>query len=290
MDLWSLTDFVEPGYLGTRPAFEQGLATSPSDLRAAVRPLLLRRPPEIVAADMPDLLAQDVHLAMYEEEAAAYDRIIDDATPGSVLAVISRLRSFVAWPTVAGPGSASIPCAKFDRILQMLEESVSAEEKIVVFSWYRRPAAEIVAAVGTRLGAAAFAIDGQTPVGRRQPILDDFGAVPGAAVLVLNTRAAGVGLNVQAASRVIHYTLEWNPAAEDQATARVYRSGQTKTVVRHRLIYDGSIDEVMVDTMDRKRALFEQAVPEGDLAQGELSRLLAEIVAKRPARHSEPIQ
>ncbi len=287
VDLWSLADFVEPGYLGTRPAFERGLGTSPTDLRAAVRPLLLRRPLEIVAADMPDLLSQDVHLAMYEEEAAAYDRIIDEATPGSVLAVISRLRSFVAWPTVGGPGGASLPCAKFDRTLQMLEENLSTGEKVVVFSWFRRPTAEIVAAVGTSLGARAFAVDGQTPVDRRQGIIDDFGAVRGGAVLVLNTRAAGVGLNVQAGSRVIHYTLEWNPAAEDQATARVYRSGQTKTVVRHRLIYDGSIDEVMVATMDRKRALFGEAVPEGDLAQGELSRLLAEIVAKRPVRHSE---
>lgn len=289
VDLWSLTDFVEPGYLGTRAAFEEGLAASPVDLRRAVRPVLLRRPPEVVAADMPDLLAQDVHLAMYEEEAAAYDRIIDQAASGgSILATVSRLRSFVAWPTVAGPGSASLPCAKFNRTLQMLEEALSADEKVVVFSWFRRPAAEIVAAVRA-LGAPALAIDGDTPVDRRQATLDDFGAVSGGAVLVLNTRAAGVGLNVQAGSRVIHYTLEWNPATEDQATARVYRSGQTKTVVRHRLIYDGSIDEVMVETMERKRALFEQAIPEGEVAQGELSRLLAETIAKRPARHSEPV-
>jgi SNF2 family DNA or RNA helicase len=242
----------------------------------------------VVAAEMPDLLTQDVHLAMYEEEASAYDQIIADANPRSALAVISRLRSFTAWPTEGGFGQVPLNSAKFDRTIHMLEEALGGDEKVVVFSWFRRPAAEILRVVRHGLGAPVFGIDGGTPVASRQLILDEFSAIEGGAVLVLNTRAAGVGLNVQAASRVIHYTLEWNPATEDQATARVYRSGQTKSVVRHRLVYDGSIDEVMIATMERKRELFDMTVPEGDLAEGELSRLLVEIMEKRPVRYSEP--
>ena len=94
----------------------------------------------------------------------------------------------------------------------------------------------------------------------RQAVVDDFSAFDGPAVLVLNPRAAGTGLNITAANHVIHYNLEWNPAVEDQASARAHRRGQEKVVTVHRLFYAGTVEEVIDDRLTRKRGLADSAV------------------------------
>ena len=97
-------------------------------------------------------------------------------------------------------------------------------------------------------------------MGDRQPIIDTFSKVADGALLVLNPRAAGTGLNITAANHVIHYNLEWNPAVEDQASARVYRRGQTRPVTVHRLFYINSVEEIINERLTRKRDLAKTAV------------------------------
>ena len=112
---------------------------------------------------------------------------------------------------------------------------------------------------------------------QRQPIIDSFSNVDGSAVLILNPRAAGVGLNITAASRVIHYNLEWNPAVEDQASARAYRRGQKRTVFVYRLYYNNSVEDVINDRIERKRDLFNNAIKglnQSDLERADLIRAL----------------
>ncbi|MDD2620888.1 MAG: C-terminal helicase domain-containing protein, partial [Syntrophomonadaceae bacterium] len=103
-------------------------------------------------------------------------------------------------------------------------------------------------------------IDGRVPQSDRQHKIDMFFKNNSPAVLILNPRAAGTGLNITAANHVIHYNLEWNPALEDQASARAYRRGQTKPVTIHRLFYINTVEEVINMRIEQKRALADIAV------------------------------
>ena len=111
-----------------------------------------------------------------------------------------------------------------------------------------------------RFGLEIDTINGETPVEKRQKIVDWFNNYKGSTVLVLNPRAAGTGLNITGANHVIHYNLEWNPALEDQSSARAYRRGQNKTVFVYRLFYSGTVEEVVNDRIERKREMALTAV------------------------------
>ena len=104
-----------------------------------------------------------------------------------------------------------------------------------------------------RYSIPVLTINGDTPVNERQSIVDAFNAYDGPAALILNPRAAGVGLNITGANHVIHYNLEWNPALEDQATARAYRRGQTRAVFIYRLFYVNTVEQVINERFERKR-------------------------------------
>ena len=95
---------------------------------------------------------------------------------------------------------------------------------------------------------------------RRQQIVDEFNNHAGSAILALNPRAAGTGLNITAANHVIHYNLEWNPALEDQASARAYRRGQKKTVFVYRLYYEDTVEQVVNERIEKKREMASAAV------------------------------
>ena len=103
-------------------------------------------------------------------------------------------------------------------------------------------------------------VNGSIEPTERQKIIDEFSLINGSAILVLNPKAAGAGLNITAANHVIHYNLEWNPAVEDQASARAYRRGQDKRVFVYRLFYANTIEEIINERIERKRELSELAV------------------------------
>ncbi len=111
-----------------------------------------------------------------------------------------------------------------------------------------------------RLGIPAYRIDGGVAVEERQPVIDQFSQQEGPAVMVLNPRAAGIGLNITSASHVIHYSREWNPAVEDQATDRAYRIGQEQRVIVHYMYYLDTIDHLIADRLLTKRNLAGQLV------------------------------
>ncbi|HHL32986.1 MAG TPA: DEAD/DEAH box helicase, partial [Desulfobulbaceae bacterium] len=100
----------------------------------------------------------------------------------------------------------------------------------------------------------------RTDIGERQNIIDRFTSKTGSALLALNPKAAGTGLNITAANHVIHYNLEWNPATEDQASARAYRRGQERPVTIHRLFLTGTVEETINERLERKREIADSAV------------------------------
>lgn len=114
--------------------------------------------------------------------------------------------------------------------------------------------------VEKRFGVFSGTIDGRLPIVDRQPLIDRFSEVIGGAALVLNPKAGGAGLNITAANHVIHYNPEWNPALEDQASARAHRRGQELPVTVHRLLIADTVEDVVDERLTRKRALSDTAV------------------------------
>lgn len=286
LDLWSIGAIAEPGFLGTRHHFEEVLAASPELLRTAVRPIILRREIADVAKDLPDRIDIDVPLEMFGPESMEYGKLIESvgADESPPLALITRLRQFTAHPKLLGKLMAAPSLdasAKLSRFMEIVEEIRVSGQKVIVFAAYRAASDLLAAQITTRFGIPAWILDGRVPHGERQGLLDLFAGSQSSAALVMNPVVGGVGLNITAATHVIHYTLEWNPAKEDQATARAWRRGQELPVTVHRLFYVGTIDEAIVERMRHKRALFDQVIePVEHESEGELKALLAAAMTR----------
>jgi len=270
-DLWSLCDFALPGHLGTLNEFENRFPdTEPgaTDLEPLVTAIMLRRRVRDVAADLPTRIDIPIALVMDSRSAAAYEEIRTDAAarapkaPG--LASLVHLRMFCAHPWAVGKLqaiSSAIECSpKLERCFEILTEILESGSKAIVFTSFNDVADLLESHITRTFVVPVWKINGSVDVSERQATVDEFSAVSGGAVLVLNPKAAGVGLNITAANHVIHYNLEWNPAVEDQASARAHRRGQTRPVTVHRLFYADTVEETINNRMSRKRALAEQAV------------------------------
>lgn len=270
LDMWSIIDFVLPGHLGDAKAFE---AQYPDDTDGAARlepqvsPLILRRRVADVAQDLPPRIDIPQVLELDEGEAAAYDderdRIAAEYGAAATLVALTSLRRFCAHPSLMdGSAAAADPMSfsKFRRLDEILVEIFAKSEKVIVFTSFTAMADMISRHAGGRFGVFAGVIDGRLPIDDRQPLIDRFSAIQGSAVLVLNPKAGGAGLNITAANHVIHYNPEWNPALEDQASARAYRRGQTLPVTVHRLLVADTVEDVVAERLTRKRELSDTAV------------------------------
>ena len=281
LDVWSIMDFVEPGYLGTRKEFE---ATYPDDIigaekvESSITPLMLRRRVADVAKDLPDRIDIEVALEMPEKEAEEYEKyrqaILEEYDgKNASLPLLQKLRMFCTHPEIIKESriDPTFRSLKYERLCEMLDEISASGEKCILFTSYTKMFDLLRCDIGQRIGIPVLQINGETPQKERQGIVDRYSAIEGPALLVLNPSAAGVGLNITAATRVIHYNLEWNPAIEDQASARAYRRGQTKKVFVYRLFYKNTVEEVVNERIIKKRSMFESAIvgTDGSLANTE---------------------
>jgi len=277
-ELWSLFDFLAPGFLGSSKSFrtryrtpieKQGNVERQTLLNRRVRPFLLRRTKEEVALDLPAKteIAEPVELgdaqrAIYEGIRLAMHKRVRQAIAEHglarsgivILEALLKLRQACCDPrllklTSAQPAKAG--SAKLDRLMELLPQLLDEGRRVLLFSQFT----SMLALIGQRLAAekqshvllTGDTVDRATPVRRFQN-----GEVP---LFLISLKAGGVGLNLTAADTVIHYDPWWNPAAEDQATDRAHRIGQTKPVFVHRLITLGTIEEKMTVLKERKRAL-----------------------------------
>ena len=286
MDLWSLADFAVPGYLGTREDFVNSLAEQPELLARAVKPLLLRREVADVATDLPERIDSDVVIEMFEGESSGYEELISgmqgQAGHANALALITRLRQYTAHPSLVSdlpPEDPIAMSAKLARLTEMLAEIFTANNKVLVFSAFRAMSDLISRVILERMYVPSWVIDGRTPANSRQQIVDTFSGHDGPAALVLHPVTGGTGLNITAANHVIHYTLEWNPAKESQATARSFRRGQELPVFVHRLIYTDTIDEIVADVLRKKRDLAGEVIGPSDALELDI---LARAFGRRP--------
>jgi SNF2 family DNA or RNA helicase len=270
-DLWSLMDFVAPGCFGKLSEFEMDY---PDDLEGAqalepiLSPIMIRRRVADVAKDLPERIDVAQVIQMSSEEVNAYEEVREKILENfdgenATLPMIQKLRMFCTHPMLIDDSLKKNPVlssGKYERLCEILEEISLLNEKVILFTSYNRMFEILQQDIPERFGMRVLAINGSTPPEERQPIIDQFSDIAGTALLVLNPRAAGAGLNITSASRVIHYNLEWNPSLEDQASARAYRRGQTKTVFIYRLYYKDTVEEIINERIDKKRDMFSAAV------------------------------
>ena len=221
-------------------------------------------------------------IEMFDGEAAGYDELIStmrgQGNRSNALALITRLRQYTAHPSLASDLTPEDPVAmsaKLARLTEMLSEIFAGNNKVLIFSAFRAMSDLISRMTRERMYVPSWVMDGRTPASSRQGIVDTFSGHDGPAALVLHPVTGGTGLNITAANHVIHYTLEWNPAKESQATARSYRRGQELPVFVHRLLYPDTIDEVIADVLRQKRDLADEVIgPSGTLGLDMLVRAL----------------
>ena len=269
-DLWSIMDFVHHGYLGSikefRDAYEEDVDAA-ERIEPLISPLMLRRRVASVATDLPERIDIPEVIDLSDVEAKEYDRIrktiLEECEKSGPLVALTKLRQFCAHPTLLSDHNAdnlSDEFVKFSRLVEIVEEIMLSQEKAIIFTSYTKMADMIAFKVRKRFGVFADTLDGRTPIDDRQQLIDRFSAESGPGILVLNPKAGGSGLNITAATHVIHYNLEWNPALEDQASARAHRRGQTRPVMVRRLICRGTVEEIVEARVQRKREISNVAV------------------------------
>jgi non-specific serine/threonine protein kinase len=184
---------------------------------------------------------------------------------GTILAFILRLKQICNHPAQwLGSGDYSpLESGKFRRLGEIAEEIAARQEKALIFTQFREMVGPLESWLSTIFGRPGLMLHGQVPVGKRKQLIDDFQREEGPPFFVLSLKAGGTGLNLTAASHVIHFDRWWNPAVENQATDRAFRIGQHKNVVVHKFVCQGTIEE-KIDTMIRdKKALAEEILETG---------------------------
>ena len=268
-DIWSIVDFVKPGLLGTLSEYEQYISDDVEGgdrIEPILSPLMIRRLVANVASDLPDKIVIPQPIKMSRSESVRYEEFRKEALSHEKsvsLGDLQKLRMYCTHPQLCNiddgedPASSSI---KYQRLCEILEEIQARGEKVIMFTSFQKMFDIIEKDIPLRLGMKVYKINGNTPVEDRQGIVDVFNEYIGSALLVLNPRAAGTGLNITSANHVIHYNLEWNPSLEDQASARSYRRGQKRTVIVYRLFYSNTVEEIVNDRIERKRSISEAAI------------------------------
>jgi superfamily II DNA or RNA helicase len=280
LDLWSIFDFLMPGYLGTAKDFHDRYelpiarekdAAAQQRLARRLRPFMLRRLKQEVAADLPAKLEQVSYCELTSGQREVYQQVIEasrkevlEAVGAQglaksrmvVLSALLRLRQICCDLRLlklenVNPANAS---GKLDMFGELLEEVIDGGHRVLVFSQF----VSMLTLLKERLGEAGIEfcyLDGSTT--DRQAVVEKFQQSGGVPVFLISLKAGGVGLNLTAADTVIHFDPWWNPAVEDQATDRAHRIGQTKVVTSYKLITRDTVEEKILLLQNRKREVIQ---------------------------------
>jgi non-specific serine/threonine protein kinase len=277
-DLWSIFDFVNPGLLGSSKQFSSyvkrladGASYNPyAPLRELVRPYILRRmkTDRNIIADLPDKTEVKAFCALSRRQAALYRQAVDELADrldsadgierrGVVLAALMRLKQICNHPSqwLGDDSWAEADSGKFARLRDIVEEIAARQDKALVFTQFRETTAPLAAFLGSVFGRAGLILTGETPVTRRKELVRRFQEDDDAPFFVVSVKAGGAGLNLTAASHVIHFDRWWNPAVENQATDRAFRIGQTRNVLVHKFVCRGTVEEKIDAMIEAKRQL-----------------------------------
>ena len=278
-DLWSLFDFLNPGLLGSAVTFKSFVKQldarkehSYAPLRQLVSPYILRRmkTDRSIISDLPDKTETQAFCPLSKAQARLYQQTVEAMRTalasvhgiqrrGLVLQTLMRLKQICNHPSqFSGDGAyAAADSGKFLRLAEICEELAERQERVLIFSQFREiidPLMQHLSGVFRRPG---LCLHGGTAVAARRTIVDSFQDDDGPPFLVLSLKAGGTGLNLTAASQVIHFDRWWNPAVENQATDRAFRIGQKRAVLVHKFVTSGTIEERIDAMISDKRKLAE---------------------------------
>lgn len=276
MDLWSIFDFLMPGYLSSYQDFHKtyGKMTlededKKEDLMKKVRPFVLKRTKQEVLTDLPPKEEQIVTIAMNDEQRKIYDAYLQEARSTvdqggnriDVLAALTRLREICVDPSMFLEGFQS-PSEKLVTALKMITDSIPNGHKILVFSAFAKTLTHFQSILKQN-NLDSYLIYGGTDAKERIRMADDFNTRPDVKVMLVSLKAGGTGLNLIGADIVIHLDPWWNLAAETQASDRVHRIGQTKSVTIIKLVCKDSVEEKVIELQKKKKDLA-SVIQEGD--------------------------
>lgn len=284
-DLWSLFDFLSPGLLGSAKDFgrvAKTLAKREHDayapLRELVRPYILRRlkSDKRVISDLPDKTEVRTFCHLTKTQAALYSEAIEGlrnklrdsegiARRGAVLAALMSFKQICNHPSQWLADGAWDPDAsgKLARLRELCEPLAERQEKVLVFTQFRETTEPLARFLATVFGRPGIVLHGGTPVKERKKLVDAFQSDLGPPFFVLSIKAGGTGLNLTAASHVVHFDRWWNPAVEDQATDRAYRIGQKRNVLVHKLVCRGTVEERIDALIASKKGLSDELLAGG---------------------------
>jgi len=302
-DLWSIFDFCNPGLLGSAKEFgsyTKSLADKPHNpygpLRELVRPYILRRlkTDRAVISDLPDKTEVKAFCQLSRKQAALYQQAVTDLAEqledaegirrkGLVLSFLMRFKQICNHPSQwLGDGAwAEDDSGKWARLRELCEVIAAKQEKALVFTQFREVTAPLAAFLGSVFGRPGLVLHGETEVKKRKDLVRRFQEDESVPFFVLSLKAGGSGLNLTAASHVVHFDRWWNPAVENQATDRAFRIGQTKNVLVHKFVCRGTVEEKIDELIESKKQLSKELLEGGgelnltELKDDELLRLVA---------------
>ncbi len=289
LELWSIMEFLNPGYLGKREQFRQQFVLpveryndefAAADLRRMVQPFLLRRlktDPTIIS-DLPEKNEMVVYCSLTKEQESLYTRVIEETMArversegvqrrGLVLGLLLRLKQVTNHPAhyLGEKGPLEERSGKLSRLTAMLEEALAVGDRALVFTQFVEMGHLLRRHLMESLGRDALFLHGGTPAARREQMVRSFQEDSnGAPIFVLSLRAGGVGVNLTRANHVFHFDRWWNPAVENQATDRAFRIGQQRSVQVYKFVVSGTLEEQIHNMIESKQDLAESIVNSGE--------------------------
>jgi len=284
-DLWSLFDLINPGLLGSAAAFKRfaaALADRERDkyepLRALTRPYLLRRlkTDRRIIADLPDKTEVIAHCSLSKAQVVLYEQSVELLAQqlqsldgiqrrGVVLSFLTRFKQICNHPSHWLGDGAFEPAdsGKFARLREICDEIAARQEKLLVFTQFREMTRPLAVYLAELFGRPGLVLSGSTAVGKRRGLVDRFQNDESVPFFVLSLKAGGTGLNLTAASHVIHFDRWWNPAVENQATDRAFRIGQKRNVLVHKFVCRGTVEEKIDAILRDKQQLADELIEGG---------------------------
>ena len=292
-DLWSLFDFLCPGLLGSATKFKkltksmESSEQSYAPLRKLLQPYILRRlkTDKTIIDDLPEKTEVHAYCGLSKVQAVLYQKTVEELVTaldvgvdgikrrGLVLAYILRFKQICNHPSQLKGDGLYRPqdSGKFIRLREICEEIASRQEKVLIFTQFREMTDSLAIFLAECFRQSGLILHGGTPVKQRKQLVNQFQSENGPPFFVLSIKAGGTGLNLTAASHVIHFDRWWNPAVENQATDRAFRIGQKRNVLVHKFVCKGTIEEKIDALMAEKQHLAD------DLLENQTQSTLTEM-------------
>lgn len=289
-ELWSIMDFLNPGYLGPKNFFQRRFAApierygdtaSLKTLRSLVQPFILRRlkTDRSIIQDLPEKQEMAIFCGLSAEQAQLYQAAVEQSLQaieasdgvqrrGMILGLLTKLKQICNHPAQFLGEEIPVTPGRSGKLLrfdEMVEELLDEGDRALIFTQFAEWGKRLQAHLVNTFKQETLFLYGSTTKAKREDMVDRFQHDPtGPRLFILSLKAGGVGLNLTRANHVFHFDRWWNPAVENQATDRAFRIGQTKNVQVHKFVCTGTLEERIHDMIESKKALSEQVVGAGE--------------------------